>query len=86
MSVVRIRIPTSLSDKVKGTWAFVLAAAAAPIGYLVTTGPCSSGACAVCPASSGACIVLLPAIIMAALVVKMVRGIKRTAVGVIKKE
>lgn len=76
-------MPDELMYKRKGTWAFILAAAAAPIGYLLS-GPCSSGACGACPAS-GACLLMFPVIIVGVVAVKSARAVKDFFSGLVAK-
>jgi hypothetical protein len=47
-----------LIAKLKGAWAFGLAALTAPLSY-VLTGPCTSVGCGACPLG-GACLISLP--------------------------
>ena len=72
-----------LMYKRKGTWAFILAAAAAPIGYILT-GPCGSGACGGCPAS-GACLLMFPVIIIGVVAVKSARAVKGFFGGLVSR-
>lgn len=61
-------------ERLKGTWAFILAASALPASYLVAM-PCG-GACAGCPLGGG-CIAAYPAVLALVFIVKAAKAGKR---------
>jgi hypothetical protein len=73
------RVPLRIAEKMRAYYAFVLAAAAAPLGVLAT-GPCGSGACGAC-AAGGACFVAFPLVIFGVLFVKSGRWMKQKIMG-----
>ncbi len=58
----------SLKDKIRGGWAFILAASSAPIAFIIS-GPCASTGCAGCPLG-GSCVISLPLVFSGMLVVR----------------
>lgn len=61
-----------LLDRVRGLWAFALAASAAPTAYVISM-PCGA-ACLSCPLT-GACLLTTPLVILLVLVAKFSRKI-----------
>lgn len=63
-------MPSRLHDTVRGLGAFILAASAAPLAYIVSM-PCGL-TCAACPLA-GVCILAYPVIVLAVVAVKSYR-------------
>ncbi len=60
-------------SRIKGLWAYAMAASAAPLTYLLSA-PCGA-ACGACP-MGGACLLSLPAVMAVVLIAKFSRRLK----------
>lgn len=72
-------MPLNIAGRLKAYYAFVLAAAAAPLSMLAA-GPCAGGACGACPAG-GACFLAFPLIIFGVLFVKSGHWVRSKLTG-----